>query len=482
MRAFAPRIGSNESAVVGPRNGWVAVYDEVDRRGPDRARPVRTRALLAHGRRRHRALARGRRGGAHGGARPRRDRGRVPLGPRVLRPARARRRDRDGGEPHRPRPADGRRPAARPRGARRRRTSPADLPPARETAREPRDRARARRAPLTATRGSQRWPRVVVADALRRAAVPVLRPDADRARREGRAVRDGDDRPREPARLAHRAQPARRPRPGARGRRLGAARVGRSSTSTSTSDTPSLRCCPSTRASGRSRASSSSASTTSATRTTHSAAARQERPSGWPTRSPISTHTLAAMPFLTGRSFGLADVAYLPWLLRLRDLMGVSLDAYPALTGWLGRCCRAAVGRGRGRDGRVARRMTRRHRRRARGQARRAGSRPARRPASPRSSPGRLTAPCDPRPGRIPGARNVDVTLLLGAGDDAAVRELVGVPAGAEVIAYCHSGSRSGARRRRCSPRPGTRRGTTSARGTSGRATRRSPPRPSPTG
>ena len=61
----------------------------------------------------------------------------------------------------------------------------------------------------------------------------------------------------------------------------------------------------------------------------------------------------------------------------------------------------------------------------------------------PEEFAGRLTAPCDPRPGRIPGARNVDVTLLLGAGDDAAVRELVGVPAGAEVIAYCHSGGRS---------------------------------------
>ena len=45
------------------------------------------------------------------------------------------------------------------------------------------------------------------------------------------------------------------------------------------------------------------------------------------------------MPFLTGRSFGLADIAYLPWLLRLRDMMGVSLEAYPALTGWLARCC-----------------------------------------------------------------------------------------------------------------------------------------------
>ena len=57
---------------------------------------------------------------------------------------------------------------------------------------------------------------------------------------------------------------------------------------------------------------------------------------------------------------------------------------------------------------------------------------------------GDSTAPCDPRPGRIPGARNLEVTLLLGAGDDAAVRELVGEPTGAEVIAYCHSGSRSG--------------------------------------
>jgi glutathione S-transferase len=50
-------------------------------------------------------------------------------------------------------------------------------------------------------------------------------------------------------------------------------------------------------------------------------------------------HILSAMPFLTGRAFGLADVAYVPWLLRMRDLMGVSLEPYPALTGWLGRCC-----------------------------------------------------------------------------------------------------------------------------------------------
>ena len=48
--------------------------------------------------------------------------------------------------------------------------------------------------------------------------------------------------------------------------------------------------------------------------------------------------TLSAIPFLTGRSFGLADVAYLPWLLRLRDLMGFSLDGYATLTAWIERC------------------------------------------------------------------------------------------------------------------------------------------------
>jgi glutathione S-transferase len=47
---------------------------------------------------------------------------------------------------------------------------------------------------------------------------------------------------------------------------------------------------------------------------------------------------LATTPFLTGRGFGLADVAYLPWLLRLRDLMGVSLGPFPAISGWVETC------------------------------------------------------------------------------------------------------------------------------------------------
>ncbi len=41
-----------------------------------------------------------------------------------------------------------------------------------------------------------------------------------------------------------------------------------------------------------------------------------------------------------GASFGLADASYLPWLLRLRDLMGVSLDGVPGdRGGGSTRCC-----------------------------------------------------------------------------------------------------------------------------------------------
>ncbi|MGZ4389023.1 MAG: sulfurtransferase [Gaiellaceae bacterium] len=51
--------------------------------------------------------------------------------------------------------------------------------------------------------------------------------------------------------------------------------------------------------------------------------------------------------------------------------------------------------------------------------------------------------PCDARQGHIPGAQHVDLSRLLDAGGPEAVRELVGRPEGAEVVAYCHSGSRS---------------------------------------
>ncbi len=60
---------------------------------------------------------------------------------------------------------------------------------------------------------------------------------------------------------------------------------------------------------------------------------------------------------------------------------------------------------------------------------------------------GRSGAPCDPRQGHIPGARLVELgELFVGPGQPAPperVREVVGLPEGTAVVAYCHSGSRS---------------------------------------
>jgi glutathione S-transferase len=44
---------------------------------------------------------------------------------------------------------------------------------------------------------------------------------------------------------------------------------------------------------------------------------------------------LEERPFLSGRAYGLADVAYFPWLPRARSRLGVDLDPYPALRAWL---------------------------------------------------------------------------------------------------------------------------------------------------
>ena len=60
---------------------------------------------------------------------------------------------------------------------------------------------------------------------------------------------------------------------------------------------------------------------------------------------------------------------------------------------------------------------------------------------------GRGGSACDPRQGHIPGAKHVEVgTLFAGPGmpeSPERIRELVGAPEGTEVVAYCHSGSRS---------------------------------------
>ncbi len=62
---------------------------------------------------------------------------------------------------------------------------------------------------------------------------------------------------------------------------------------------------------------------------------------------------------------------------------------------------------------------------------------------TPEEYTGAAGYPCDPRQGHIPGARNIPLERLLGAdGDD--IRRVVGAPEGSEVVAYCHSGQRSG--------------------------------------
>jgi glutathione S-transferase len=44
---------------------------------------------------------------------------------------------------------------------------------------------------------------------------------------------------------------------------------------------------------------------------------------------------LGERPFLGGGEYGLADIAYVPWLLRARDMLGIDLDGFPSLTAWL---------------------------------------------------------------------------------------------------------------------------------------------------
>jgi thiosulfate/3-mercaptopyruvate sulfurtransferase len=54
---------------------------------------------------------------------------------------------------------------------------------------------------------------------------------------------------------------------------------------------------------------------------------------------------------------------------------------------------------------------------------------------SAREFTGEVAAPCDPRPGRIPGARHFDLPEQI--------RERLGPPEALELVTYCHSGSRS---------------------------------------
>jgi glutathione S-transferase len=44
---------------------------------------------------------------------------------------------------------------------------------------------------------------------------------------------------------------------------------------------------------------------------------------------------LTLRPWLGGMEYGLADIAYAPWVLRARDMLGVALAGFPAVSAWL---------------------------------------------------------------------------------------------------------------------------------------------------
>ena len=56
---------------------------------------------------------------------------------------------------------------------------------------------------------------------------------------------------------------------------------------------------------------------------------------------------------------------------------------------------------------------------------------------------GAAGAHCDPRQGHIPGAVNVPLERILECRNADEVRGVIGLPEGTEIVAYCHSGSRS---------------------------------------
>ncbi len=57
---------------------------------------------------------------------------------------------------------------------------------------------------------------------------------------------------------------------------------------------------------------------------------------------------------------------------------------------------------------------------------------------------GTAGAHCDPRHGHIPGAVNLPLERILECRSAEEVRAAVGLPAGSEIVAYCHVGNRSG--------------------------------------
>ena len=46
---------------------------------------------------------------------------------------------------------------------------------------------------------------------------------------------------------------------------------------------------------------------------------------------------LTLRPWLGGSEYGLADISYVPWILRMQQMLGLTFDAQPGLADWLDR-------------------------------------------------------------------------------------------------------------------------------------------------
>ena len=66
-------------------------------------------------------------------------------------------------------------------------------------------------------------------------------------------------------------------------------------------------------------------------------ASRRGEPSRLEERLRDLDAALEAQPYLSGRQYGLADIGYVPWILRARSNLGVELEPYAALSAWLER-------------------------------------------------------------------------------------------------------------------------------------------------
>ena len=340
VRQFVPRLpGASRGSIVSPvRNGWIAVYDDVCDRDPSMLRRLATELSRPDGGGRAVARRRARRGRALRPARGRPRRRRVPLGAGALRPAAARRRDRARGEPARGRATHRRRP----RGCARRRAHGSLPERAAAGRRAPRPRSAARsgsRAGSTAgtTRRSSPAPfgSTADADALRRRPLSLLRPRSDRPRREGSRRRRGRDRSLRSAGVALREEPGGEGA-GVGGGRLGAARVGRH-LRVPRGAAPRAAALAGRRGGARGRAAARLPVRRLLEAVLRAAPRRGGRAGALRGRARPARCAARAAAVPDRASFGLADTAYLPWVLRARDVLGISLEPWPSLSAWVER-------------------------------------------------------------------------------------------------------------------------------------------------